>query len=339
MIYKIKPLFNVKKHEVKCVVHPAVIDSYCRKIGIRSTFELSSGMYMLVVQELPRTDSVLDSVSNVRRDIPFVQKISLNTIINNASCHVAKAAYYPEKPSFNDSEPMFAAVSIAKQVGGTEGRSFNDNVGASINYHGIENGVDRQYNQLDPTNPTDWKLLDDEGFITNGVIDEAFMEEEGDGAPKIEQTIPARLAQTADKTVNDLVRRAKGGITTAADTEVTLWRGTTGVKAELIAKNRTAGGGDFIGEDVGAPTKKEAALQAQHGNLFPEYSTDPSVTDRFSREHYAVVIKIKARYLTRGSGNNHESGWIAYENAPVIVEYILDRTYGRPENIHTINAS
>ncbi|KFE94091.1 hypothetical protein HB39_17730 [Vibrio parahaemolyticus] len=71
MIYKTKPLFNVKQHEIEFVVHPKALDFYCRKLGIHSTFELSSGMYVLVVQGLPRTDSVLDRVGDIRSDLPL----------------------------------------------------------------------------------------------------------------------------------------------------------------------------------------------------------------------------------------------------------------------------
>ncbi|MCS0114892.1 hypothetical protein NDJ00_11990 [Vibrio parahaemolyticus] len=102
MFYKIKRLFDVKQHEIKLVVHPKALNSYCRKLGIRSTFELSSGMYVLVVQGLPRSDSVLNGVGDVRNDIPLGLRVPLNTKTGKASNHFAKSARY----QFKEPEPV-----------------------------------------------------------------------------------------------------------------------------------------------------------------------------------------------------------------------------------------
>ncbi|EAV1867983.1 DUF4765 family protein [Salmonella enterica] len=56
---------------------------------------------------------------------------------------------------------------------------------------------------------------------------------------------------------------------------------------------------------VSAEIAKE---QVRSGRIVPEYTTDLSVADRFSREHYLIIVRVKVKYLTRGSVS--ESGWV-----------------------------
>ena len=113
MIYKTKPLLSVKQHEIEFVVHPKALSSYCRKLGIRSTFELSSGMSVLVVQGLPRTDSVLDRVGDVRSDLPVGLRAPLNA---QTGKYAAKSARYqfkepePIRTVFEQLAPLSASV-------------------------------------------------------------------------------------------------------------------------------------------------------------------------------------------------------------------------------------
>ncbi|HHS7465824.1 TPA: DUF4765 family protein, partial [Salmonella enterica] len=65
--------------------------------------------------------------------------------------------------------------------------------------------------------------------------------------------------------------------------------------------------------------------------------TDLSVADRFSREHHLIIVKVKAKYIIRGSVS--ESGWVMPHTAPVKPVGIIDRTYGHAENIGQANAS
>ncbi|MFK2823728.1 DUF4765 family protein [Arcobacter sp. YIC-80] len=292
-----------------------------------------------------------DNVDSIRRyEINDVADSSIRTnhtySIKNIDAIKVNDKYYRVKWDsnnqtyrLNDGNPTSYKPPVA--FDDNEGWSFHNNVGlkggAPINYHGVENGLGKTYSQLNPENPSDFQILNKAGFIENGVIDQDFMEEEGGEGIDIEESIPLKFKQTSEDIVSELVSKAKAGDVAAGEKEVIIWRGTTGFSSELIARNKTAGGGNSFQGEVGSPTENEARLQVALGGKLPEYSTNPSVTDRFSRGHFAVVIKIKARYLTRGSVS--ESGWVVYKNAPVSVEYILDRTSGMPETISHINGS
>lgn len=40
-----------------------------------------------------------------------------------------------------------------------------------------------------------------------------------------------------------------------------------------------------------------AREQVRSGRIVPEYTTDLSVADRFSREHYLIIVKVKSNIL------------------------------------------
>ncbi|EOW7149702.1 hypothetical protein [Vibrio parahaemolyticus] len=127
-----KRLFDVKQHEIEQVVHPKALDSYCRKLGIRSTFELSSGMYVLVVQGLPRTDSVINGVGEVRNDIPLGLRVPLNAQTGKVSNHFAKSARYqfkepePARSVFEQLPPLSASVvEYEKALSPTKEKKFD----------------------------------------------------------------------------------------------------------------------------------------------------------------------------------------------------------------------
>ncbi|SUG47807.1 secretion protein EspN [Salmonella enterica subsp. arizonae] len=84
--------------------------------------------------------------------------------------------------------------------------------------------------------------------------------------------------------------------------------GTTGPQAENIVKLKTAGGVEGADPNVLPVSEETARLQVRNGRVVPEYTTDLSVADRFSREHYLIIVKVKAKYITRGSVS--ESGWV-----------------------------
>ncbi|EEP7728441.1 DUF4765 family protein, partial [Salmonella enterica] len=114
-------------------------------------------------------------------------------------------------------------------------------------------------------------------------------------------------------------------------------RGTIGPQAENIVSFKTAGGIEGADVDVLPVSIEIAREQVRSGRIVPEYTTDLSVADRFSREHYLIIVKVKAKYLTRGSVS--ESGWVMPQNTPVEPIGIIDRTYGNAENIGQANAS
>ncbi|EAA8473151.1 DUF4765 family protein [Salmonella enterica subsp. enterica] len=53
--------------------------------------------------------------------------------------------------------------------------------------------------------------------------------------------------------------------------------------------------------------------------------------------HVLLIVKVKVRYLTRGSVS--ESGWVMPKKTPVEPAGIIDRTYGNAENTGQANAS
>ncbi|EJJ4384509.1 DUF4765 family protein, partial [Salmonella enterica] len=54
-------------------------------------------------------------------------------------------------------------------------------------------------------------------------------------------------------------------------------------------------------------------------------------------EHYLIIVRVKVKYLTRGSVS--ESGWVMPKKTPVDPVGIIDRTYGKAENTGQANAS
>ncbi|HEB1449708.1 TPA: DUF4765 family protein [Escherichia albertii] len=161
-----------------------------------------------------------------------------------------------------------------------------------------------------------------------------------DDSPELEETLPALsedLYPSEEENVQNLYNKFKHGDVEAGMTEVTLCRGTIASQAENIVSYGTAGGAEIANPNVSPVSEDIAKLQIKSGRIEPEYTTDISVADRFSRGHHLVIIKTKVKYLTRGSIS--ESGWIIPKNAPVEPVGLIDRTFGQSENIQQANAS
>ncbi|EJB7464554.1 DUF4765 family protein [Salmonella enterica] len=161
-----------------------------------------------------------------------------------------------------------------------------------------------------------------------------------DDSPLLEDILASLsedLYPTSEENVQSIYKKYQSGDAAAGETEVVLCRGTIGPQAENIVSFKTAGGiegGDVEVSPVSAEIAKE---QVRSGRIVPEYTTDLSVADRFSREHYLIIVRVKVKYLTRGSVS--ESGWVMPKKTPVDPVGIIDRTYGKAENTGQANAS
>ncbi|PWD15884.1 DUF4765 domain-containing protein [Salmonella enterica subsp. enterica serovar Rubislaw] len=161
-----------------------------------------------------------------------------------------------------------------------------------------------------------------------------------DDSPLLEDILASLsedLYPTSEENVQGIYKKYQSGDAAAGETEVVLCRGTIGPQAENIVSFKTAGGiegGDAEVLPVSAEIAKE---QVRSGRIVPEYTTDLSVADRFSREHYLIIVRVKVKYLTRGSVS--ESGWVMPKKKPVDPVGIIDRTYGKAENTGQANAS
>ncbi|EAA2730123.1 DUF4765 family protein [Salmonella enterica subsp. enterica serovar Give] len=161
-----------------------------------------------------------------------------------------------------------------------------------------------------------------------------------DDSPLLEDILASLsedLYPTSEENVQSIYKEYQSGDAAAGETEVVLCRGTIGPQAENIVSFKTAGGiegGDVEVLPVSAEIAKE---QVRSGRIVPEYTTDLSVADRFSREHYLIIVRVKVKYLTRGSVS--ESGWVMPKKTPVDPVGIIDRTYGKAENTGQANAS
>ncbi|EBF2525146.1 DUF4765 domain-containing protein [Salmonella enterica subsp. enterica serovar Montevideo] len=161
-----------------------------------------------------------------------------------------------------------------------------------------------------------------------------------DDSPLLEDILSSLsedLYPTSEENVQGIYKKYQSGDAAAGKTEVVLCRGTIGPQAENIVSFKTAGGiegGDVEVLPVSAEIAKE---QVRSGRIVPEYTTDLSVADRFSREHYLIIVRVKVKYLTRGSVS--ESGWVMPKKTPVDPVGIIDRTYGKAENTGQANAS
>ncbi|HGF3509059.1 TPA: DUF4765 family protein [Salmonella enterica subsp. enterica serovar Arechavaleta] len=161
-----------------------------------------------------------------------------------------------------------------------------------------------------------------------------------DDSPLLEDILASLsedLYPTSEENVQSIYKKYQSGDAAAGETEVVLCRGTIGPQAENIVSFKTAGGiegGDVEVLPVSAEIAKE---QVRSGRIVPEYTTDLSVADRFSREHYLIIVRVKVKYLTRGSVS--ESGWVMPKKTPVDPVGIIDRTYGKAENTGQANAS
>ncbi|HCL5079338.1 TPA: DUF4765 family protein [Salmonella enterica] len=161
-----------------------------------------------------------------------------------------------------------------------------------------------------------------------------------DDSPLLEDILPSLsedLYPTSEENMQSIYKKYQSGDAAAGETEVVLCRGTIGAQAENIVSFKTAGGMEGADVDVLPVSVEIAREQVRSGRIVPEYTTDLSVADRFSREHYLIIVKVKAKYLTRGSVS--ESGWVMPQNTPVEPIGIIDRTYGNAENIGQANAS
>lgn len=161
-----------------------------------------------------------------------------------------------------------------------------------------------------------------------------------DDSPLLEDILPSLsedLYPTSEENMQSIYKKYQSGDAAAGETEVVLCRGTIGAQAENIVSFKTAGGMEGADVDVLPVSVEIAREQVRSGRVVPEYTTDLSVADRFSREHYLIIVKVKAKYLTRGSVS--ESGWVMPQNTPVEPIGIIDRTYGNAENIGQANAS
>lgn len=161
-----------------------------------------------------------------------------------------------------------------------------------------------------------------------------------DDSPLLEDILSSLsedLYPTSEENMQSIYKKYQSGDAAAGETEVVLCRGTIGAQAENIVSFKTAGGMEGADVDVLPVSVEIAREQVRSGRIVPEYTTDLSVADRFSREHYLIIVKVKAKYLTRGSVS--ESGWVMPQNTPVEPIGIIDRTYGNAENIGQANAS
>ncbi|EEG7508144.1 DUF4765 family protein [Salmonella enterica] len=161
-----------------------------------------------------------------------------------------------------------------------------------------------------------------------------------DDSPLLEDILASLsedLYPTSEENVQSIYKKYQSGDAAAGETEVVLCRGTIGPQAENIVSFKTAGGIEGADVEVLPVSAEIAREQVRSGRIVPEYTTELSVADRFSREHYLIIVKVKVRYLTRGSVS--ESGWVMPKNTPVDPVGIIDRTYGKAENTGQANAS
>lgn len=161
-----------------------------------------------------------------------------------------------------------------------------------------------------------------------------------DDSPLLEDILASLsedLYPTSEENVQSIYKKYQSGDAAAGETEVVLCRGTIGPQAENIVSFKTAGGIEGGDVEVLPVSAKIAKEQVRSGRIVPEYTTDLSVADRFSREHYLIIVRVKVKYLTRGSVS--ESGWVMPKNTPVDPVGIIDRTYGKAENTGQANAS
>ncbi|EIB3598601.1 DUF4765 family protein, partial [Salmonella enterica] len=115
-----------------------------------------------------------------------------------------------------------------------------------------------------------------------------------DDSPLLEDILASLsedLYPTSEENVQSIYKKYQSGDAAAGETEVVLCRGTIGPQAENIVSFKTAGGiegGDVEVLPVSAEIAKE---QVRSGRIVPEYTTDLSVADRFSREHYLIIVR------------------------------------------------
>ncbi len=77
MSYRILSSYQIKPRDVSCVVHPLMINQYLRKFHIKRMLETDK---ILIVERLPKSDSVLDHFGKVRNDVPLSLRCHLRNL-------------------------------------------------------------------------------------------------------------------------------------------------------------------------------------------------------------------------------------------------------------------
>ncbi|KER01877.1 DUF4765 family protein [Photorhabdus temperata] len=153
--------------------------------------------------------------------------------------------------------------------------------------------------------------------------DDNYDSDEDEDGPLPDDIISGQLKTLEYHTVAKFIKEA-------IDPEASfiLYRGVSSKTAFDMYKNSSAGG-EPANIDSPPPTTENARQQVGKGAYLPEFSVDESVFDRFSRNRYGVVVKIKSKYLSLGSES--ESGFVTNKDAPIEILKICDRTFGKAE--------
>ncbi|EQB98152.1 DUF4765 family protein [Photorhabdus temperata] len=153
--------------------------------------------------------------------------------------------------------------------------------------------------------------------------DDNYDSDEDEDGPLPDDIISGQLKTLEYHTVAKFIKEA-------IDPEASfiLYRGVSSKTAFDMYKNSSAGG-EPANIDSPPPTTENARQQVGKGAYLPEFSVDESVFDRFSRNRYGVVVKIKSKYLSLGSES--ESGFVTNKDAPIEILKIYDRTFGKAE--------
>ncbi|WNO70247.1 DUF4157 domain-containing protein [Streptomyces sp. AM8-1-1] len=144
-----------------------------------------------------------------------------------------------------------------------------------------------------------------------------------------EKQLPAPTSESA----------VEAAVAAGGETVVTLYRGDDMDRIRAMQQQSSAGG---LASDSAtpAPTVEQAAAQATKGRRYPEFTTATYTARQFSRQgpRGVVVVRIKAKYLTKGS-DAPEDGWVALHSAPVEVIAVVDRSKGKTATGNAVNAS
>ncbi|MFE9725631.1 DUF4765 family protein [Streptomyces sp. NPDC005794] len=159
---------------------------------------------------------------------------------------------------------------------------------------------------------------------------------ESDSDYSSEDDLSAQEAQLPALTSESAVEAA---VAADGETVVTLCRGDDMPKIRAMQQQSSAGGA-ASDSATPAPTVEQAELQVTKGRRYPEFSTSQYIARQFSRQgpRGVVVIRIKAKYLTKGS-DAPEDGWVALHSAPVEVIAVVDRSKGKTASGNAVNAS
>ncbi|MGW7255834.1 DUF4765 family protein [Streptomyces sp. NPDC054834] len=157
---------------------------------------------------------------------------------------------------------------------------------------------------------------------------------ESDDDYSSEDDLSAQETQLPAATSDSAVEAA---VEAGGETVVTLYRGDDMARIRAMAEHNSAGGAT-PDANTPAPTEAQAGAQVSRGRLYPEFTADRYIARQFSRQgaRGVVVVRIKAKYLTRGSES--EEGWVALPGAPVEVVAIVDRSRGKTQG-RAVNAS